>query len=91
MGSVSGAGETLAQNKSRDSEAYETEGGQEAENTVGEDSDAAILLCVVTEFDGESPRDFLNFWPEFLPIFYLEELFNDFTRRDEVNEEEEGR
>jgi len=83
---VGGAGETLAQNEGCDCEANETEGGQETENAVDEDSDAAILLCVVTEFDGESPRDLLNFWLGFLPIFYLEEFFDDFTRREELNE-----
>ena len=88
---VSGAGETLAQNESRNCEANETEGSQETENTVDEDCDTSVLFRVVTEFDGESPRDLLNFWLEFLAIFYLEELFDDFTRRDEVNEEEDGR
>jgi len=86
---VSGASETPAQNEGCDCEAYETEGGQEAENTVDEDGDTSVLIGVVTEFDGEFPRDLVNFWLEFLPIFYLEELFDDFTRRDEANEEEE--
>ena len=91
MGSVSGAGQTLAQYDGRYCEAYETEGGQETEKAVDEDSDASVLFRVVTEFDGESPRDLPNFWLEFLPILYLEEVFDDFACRDEVSEEEKGR
>ena len=88
---VGGAGEALAQNESRDCEANETEDGQKTENAVDEDSDAAILLRVVTEFGAESPRDFLDFRLEFLSIFDLEQLFDDFARRDEVSEQEKRR
>jgi len=88
---VGGAGETLAQNESRDCETDETESGQEAEKTVDEDCDAAILLRVVTEFCDESPRDLLDFWLEFLLVIRLEQFFDDFARGDEVEEEEEGR
>ena len=91
MGPVNDAGETLVQHESRYCEAYETEGGQETEKAVDEDSATPVLFRMMTEFDGESPRDMLNFWLEFFSIFNLEMLFDNFTRRDEVNEEEKCR
>ena len=69
---VRGIHEILAQNESCGRETDEAEGSQETEDTVDEDSNTAISICVVTEFGDKSPRDLLNCWFEFLSIFYLE-------------------
>ena len=60
------------QNESCDCEADETEGSQETEDTVDEDGDATISVCVVAEIGDKSLRELPNCWLEFLPIFYLE-------------------
>jgi len=77
-----------SQNEGRDGETNEIEDSQETENAADEDDDAAVAFHVVTEFCDGSPRDFLNGWLEFFLIFYLEQFFDNFTRRDETNEQE---
>ena len=79
--------DTFAQNESRGCEADETKDSRETENAVDEDGGATISTCVVTKFGGESPVRVPDHRFE-LFIFYLEWLFDDSTRQNEVDEEE---
>jgi len=75
------------QYEGRDREADEIENSQETENAVDEDGDTTVVLRVVAEFGDASPWGFLDCWLGFL-LIYPEYPFDDFARREEVNEQE---
>ena len=79
----------IVQYESRDCEANETDDGEETENTIDEDGCSTISIHVATKFGDKSPR-IVGSWFEFLFIFYLEQLFDDFTRKNEANKEKDG-